>query len=396
MKEIDDRYPEIARPYEPVKGGKHYEKLKFPPFLLAAFLVVLLPAIRTPLSPRPNGPAPQAETILAVSTPEPVPSYEPSSPSPLPSSTPKPSPKPSPTPSPSPSPSPSPTPSFIPSPAPAPSPSPSYEPEPIVEEMIPPVPEPQEPEDSEEEPDEPTPVPDPRPDPGPDPQPSEGAPEISVYPEMSVLQDSSGQWANYRAFEVKLNDAWDGSAEVQLYVDEGSGYVSNGATGHAEYESGSAGEGGTWSNEVIYLFLDGSERFMKRNAKLVLTYKTKDGRKGKIESPVFRLYKGMFARFADASSGNGRAVFRYAVDPSITVPDALDLEYSFLEITGTGFIRQFSSPSSVNRTGDAIELIYETGELPENCEYSISAGFANDDGEGTVWTNFLSASGVLQ
>ena len=91
MKEIDDRYPEIARPYEPVKGGKHYEKLKFPPFLLAAFLVVLLPAIRTPLSPRPNGPAPQAETILAVSTPEPVPSYEPSSPSPLPSSTPKPS-----------------------------------------------------------------------------------------------------------------------------------------------------------------------------------------------------------------------------------------------------------------------------------------------------------------
>ena len=27
MKEIDDRYPEFAEPYEPVKGGKHHKAL---------------------------------------------------------------------------------------------------------------------------------------------------------------------------------------------------------------------------------------------------------------------------------------------------------------------------------------------------------------------------------
>ena len=27
MREIDDRYPEFAEPWEPVKGGKHYKRL---------------------------------------------------------------------------------------------------------------------------------------------------------------------------------------------------------------------------------------------------------------------------------------------------------------------------------------------------------------------------------
>ena len=29
FREIDDRYPEFAEPYEPVKGAKHYSSLKF-------------------------------------------------------------------------------------------------------------------------------------------------------------------------------------------------------------------------------------------------------------------------------------------------------------------------------------------------------------------------------
>ena len=43
MKEIDDRYPEFAEPYEPVKGGKHHKRLsrRSLPLLCGALVLAL-------------------------------------------------------------------------------------------------------------------------------------------------------------------------------------------------------------------------------------------------------------------------------------------------------------------------------------------------------------------
>ena len=42
IREVDNRPPEFARPYEPVKGAKHYSRLMMPKGMLLGLLGLLL------------------------------------------------------------------------------------------------------------------------------------------------------------------------------------------------------------------------------------------------------------------------------------------------------------------------------------------------------------------
>ena len=92
MREIDNRYPEFAAPYEPIKGGKHKKRLDFARMVLM-ILGALLAASVFFRMPEPE-PEPQ---VIAVATP--ASTAEPSPPStPMPTVTPAPAPQPTVTP----------------------------------------------------------------------------------------------------------------------------------------------------------------------------------------------------------------------------------------------------------------------------------------------------------
>ena len=74
VREIDDRYPEIARPYEPVKGGKHHKRIKLPPFTALIGTVLLMPLIYYPgtETSQPEPVTPESETVLLLLRPQPL------------------------------------------------------------------------------------------------------------------------------------------------------------------------------------------------------------------------------------------------------------------------------------------------------------------------------------
>ena len=129
IREIDDRYPEFARPYEPVKGKKRYKKLSMPAALLlaaGAALILLSGLLPGALPPIPEPP------VIIETTPTPTPESAPT-PTPTPSALPvtpppeaTPTPTPPPTPTPTPMPTPTPTPPVLPvTPPPEPTPTPT-------------------------------------------------------------------------------------------------------------------------------------------------------------------------------------------------------------------------------------------------------------------------------
>ena len=313
VREIDDRYPEIARPYEPVKGGKHHKRIKLPPFTALIGTVLLMPLIYYPgtETSQPEPVTPESETVLAASMPEGEPHPRPVSP---PAEKPKPSP--------SPSPEPTLRPAVI--VTPVPTPQVTAEPSPVPEEIIVPVPEPVPP-PPEPEP-EPTPTTTPAPTPTPTPE-TEKPPEISVLDDMEGGPDSDHMlWFVSRGFEVTLNDALDGTVTVQLYVDEGSGYESAGGDdGYREYD-GTGEEGGTWEDVVLYIFGDGSDDFETVNAKLVMNYTTKDGISGQTESAVFKLAKGRFVTIGDVHRDGSAVKVRITAASEAGTAESLTLK----------------------------------------------------------------------
>ena len=76
MREIDDRYPEFARPWEPVKGGKHYKKLRFAALpLTAAVLAVIGLTVELPkpeIVPEVSAPTENVELVPVTEPPAPV------------------------------------------------------------------------------------------------------------------------------------------------------------------------------------------------------------------------------------------------------------------------------------------------------------------------------------
>ena len=74
MREIDDRYPEFARPYEPVKGGKHHKRLGNSVLPVVAALLVGLCALVPGKTVPPGPPKPP---VVVTPTPTPTPEPEP-------------------------------------------------------------------------------------------------------------------------------------------------------------------------------------------------------------------------------------------------------------------------------------------------------------------------------
>ncbi|MBQ1439878.1 MAG: hypothetical protein IIZ10_09320 [Solobacterium sp.] len=367
VREIDDRYPEIARPYEPVKGGKHHKRIKLPPFTALIGTVLLMPLIYYPgtETSQPEPVTPESETVLAASMPEGEPHPRPVSP---PAEKPKPSP--------SPSPEPTLRPAVI--VTPVPTPQVTAEPSPVPEEIIVPVPEPVPP------PPEPEPEPTPTTTPTPTPE-TENPPKIRVLDDMEGGPDSDHMmWFVSRGFEVTLNDAMDGTVTVQLYVDEGSGYKSvDGDNGYIEYER-TEEEGGKWKDYVLYIFGDVSDSFETVNAKLVMNYTTKDGISGQTESDVFKLAKGRFLSFGNVSRNGKTVTVQITAVSEAGTAESMTLEENELILTVGGEELKFTEPK-VRADGQDIFLIYDTGiERHEETPYTIYARFSCDIGGGTV------------
>ena len=381
VREIDDRYPEIARPYEPVKGGKHHKRIKLPPFTALIGTVLLMPLIYYPgtETSQPEPVTPESETVLAASMPEGEPHPRPVSP---PAEKPKPSP--------SPSPEPTLRPAVI--VTPVPTPQVTAEPSPVPEEIIVPVPEPVPP-PPEPEP-EPTPTTTPAPTPTPTPE-TEKPPLIHVLGGMEGGPDSDHiMWFVSRGFEVTLNDAWDGTVTVQLYVDEGSGYESAGDNGCRTYE-GTGEEGNTWGDYILYIFDNASDRFETVNAKLVMNYTTKDGMTGQSESAVFKLAKGRFVTFGDVHRDGSIVTVRCIAASEAGTAESMTSEWNKLTLTVGGEIRTFTEPI-ITASGQEIILTYETGiEIPAGTRYTIEAGFSCDIGDGTALADYVYEEGTL-
>ena len=133
IREIDDRYPEFAEPYEPVRGRRRYRRLSpsAATLLAAGAALILLSALfaspqRASLPPVPTVPLAEASPSPALSPdPTPVPTLSPSpTPEPTPSPTPEPTPAPTPEPTPAPAPVPILRPVITPETTPAPTPTP--------------------------------------------------------------------------------------------------------------------------------------------------------------------------------------------------------------------------------------------------------------------------------
>ena len=133
IREIDDRYPEFAEPYEPVRGRRRYRRLSpsAATLLAAGAALILLSALfaspqRASLPPVPTVPLAEASPSPALSPdPTPVPTLSPA-PTPEPTLSPTPEPTPAPTPEPTPAPTPVPIlrPVITPETTPAPTPTP--------------------------------------------------------------------------------------------------------------------------------------------------------------------------------------------------------------------------------------------------------------------------------
>ena len=133
IREIDDRYPEFAEPYEPVRGRRRYRRLSpsAATLLAAGAALILLSALfaspqRASLPPVPTVPLAEASPSPALSPdPTPVPTLSPApTPEPTPSPTPEPTPAPTPEPTPAPTPVPILRPVITPETTPAPTPTP--------------------------------------------------------------------------------------------------------------------------------------------------------------------------------------------------------------------------------------------------------------------------------
>ena len=484
MREIDDKYPEYAKPYEPVKGGKKYKGLKNGGLFLATSVMatVVIPffpvndketkqvepaeppivevqhsteetpqtpdvtlattPVPTPTptpkpsaSPKPTAtpkPTPTAKptatpkttpkptatpgptarptvssrstttlpsrtpdsTSVVIHTPEPTSSPTPTarpqptaSPSPSASPTPTVRPTPTPTPKPTPSPTPTPTPSPTPTPRPSPSPTPTPTPKPTPAPTPKPTPTP-----TPKPTPTPTPSPTPTPTPAPTPVPSHIAPEIRTLPEMSVLYDDSvGRWMNYKAYEVAMNDAWDGEASVQLYVDG----ESTGSDGYAEYSPGTTGEGESWWNEVIYVFPEIGSGYSKKTGYLVVNYKFKDGTTGSVQSEPFALYAGDYVSNRNVTYENGELVFDYEVDDSIVNVSDVNAGYAYMAYEDeNGSWINMNDPDNVYTSGNHIYITYKA-DIPTGAQYTAFAELGYDDGSGSVWSSFQNLEGTV-
>ena len=206
IREIDDRYPEFAEPYEPVRGRRRYRRLSpsAATLLAAGAALILLSALfasphRASLPPVPTVPLAEASPSPAFSPdPTPVPTLSPA-----------------PTPEPTPSPTPEPTPAPTPEPTPAPTPVPILRP--VITPETTPAPTP-----------EPTPAPTPEPTPAPTPEPTPAptpTPVTYLDPEVTLSGSTSWYCLGYGvvSYTVTANDGDNITSSARIGLSDTSG-----------------------------------------------------------------------------------------------------------------------------------------------------------------------------
>ena len=214
IREIDDRYPEFAEPYEPVRGRRRYRRLSpsAATLLAAGAALILLSALfasphRASLPPVPTVPLAEASPSPAFSPdPTPVPTL---SPAPTPEPTPAPTPEPTPAPAPVPILRPVITPETTPAPTPEPTPAPTPEPTPAPTPEPTPAPTP-----------EPTPAPTPEPTPAPTP-----TPVTYLDPEVTLSGSTSWYCLGYGivSYTVTANDGDNITSSARIGLSDTSG-----------------------------------------------------------------------------------------------------------------------------------------------------------------------------
>ena len=310
MKEIDDRYPEYARPYEPVKGGRHHGRLTGNEgnmmllrrvrhldrarrgFLMGVGILILLTVLIGPLNPDRQTPVPEP-TPEVIPVPEPEPVIPPDEP-------------------------------VIPPEEPVIPPD-----EPVIPPDEPVIP----PDEPIIPPDEPIPVPDPEPIPPPDdptPPPEEPEPEPLTDPAFTKLnmerEHDEGVASRpvdlFRyAFELDLNDA-DTDKPVTVWLQYGnsggSGWTDCASEGYTVNTLTYAGEGAVWNGELAYDLVPvdtGDAGGILRQMRIVCGYTLTDGTAGTVYSTdcgILYAYKGQYLRgeSAELSGEKLTAVFR--------------------------------------------------------------------------------------
>lgn len=274
-REIDNRYPEFAEPYEPVRGGKHHSGLKFTgQFLALTGLLFMLNSLF--LMPVTGGePTVPGEPTTAVVTPTPKPTPDPPQPTPDP-----------PVPIPDP-------------PVPIPDP-PVPIPDPPVPIPDPPVP----------IPDPPVPIPDP-PVPIPDPPVAYTNPSFTAAGMSHDYEPSSS--AEYRdqfhySFTIDLKDADTAkplTVRLQSADKNGSGWQDVTASGATVSSLSYSGSGSTWEGEMLYDVdpLEVAEDAgIVQQIRIVFDYTLKDGTGGTLDSTGIRELYAYKGNYLDAQS----------------------------------------------------------------------------------------------
>jgi hypothetical protein len=205
----------------------------------------------------------------------------------------------------------------------------------------------------------------------------------------SVLQEGD-VWSNWIGFDVVMNGVWDGEATLQLYADSGSGFEPTGEEGTRTYDPGSAGEGGSWGEEVRYDFPADVTGIIKRPAKLVVTYKLKDGTTGSAESDTFNLYAGNYVVGSSVSYVRNRVIIDLEVDSSAASVADINVQDGYFGCGGT----TLTKPTEVNKTGNHIYVIFDIGTGHEGESYWSYVELVYPEG-GASWPSINSLSGNL-
>lgn len=279
--EIDDRYPEYAEPYEPVRGRKKRKALKLnSPLLAVAGAVLLLATLFQ---------HPVSVPLMPVIPPQA-------------SVTPKPQPKPEPQPVKEPEPAPEPEPVIvIPPDEPYIPPFIPYIPptEPVIPPFEPEIP-PKEPDNPPDEPDIPPDTPDP-PVPVPDP------PTVEVDP---VVEGPDEEGRDYPTlyFDMTLVDLKGGKATARMFADTGSGFT------EIPYPDGfdapvydpDIETGDVWSDYMICFIDPPPGGGIAGKAKIVFDITYPDGTTGTVESETRPVHNGTYAKIDETYDDDGR------------------------------------------------------------------------------------------
>lgn len=362
-REIDNRYPEFAEPYEPVRGGKHHSGLKFTgPFLALTGLLFMLNSLF--LMPAAGAePTVPNEPPVAVVPPTPKPTPDPPQPIPDP-----------PVPIPDP-------------PVPIPDP-PVPIPDPPVPIPDPPVP----------IPDPPVPIPDP-PVPIPDPPVSYTNPAFTAAGMSHDYQPSAT--AEYRDhfhynFTIDLKDADTNkplTVRLQSADKNGSGWQDVTASGATVSSLSYSGSGSTWEGEMLYdvdPLAVAEDSGIVQQVRIVFDYTLKDGTSGTLDSTGIRelyAYKGNYLHAQSAVLKGSQMMAEFKADTDL-VMDTSKLTVRDLTLRSGSESWNLTDKATISKAAadGTISVAYELDgiEIDPALDRNLSMTLSYSDKDGAI------------